>query len=109
MIVEYIRYKIDPSRNAEFDDAYRSAGALLDASPHCRHWEAARCVDEPGKQIVRIEWDSAEGHLQGFRQSADFKPFLDATQPFFNDIEEMTHYEVTAKGLGGLGDSSSPV
>ena len=36
MIVESIRYKIDPSRTEEFDDAYRHAGALLDASPHCR-------------------------------------------------------------------------
>jgi hypothetical protein len=50
MIVEYIRYKIDPSRNNEFDEAYRRAGALLDASPHCQAWEAARCVDEPEKQ-----------------------------------------------------------
>ena len=50
----------------------------------------------PEKQIVRIEWDSAEGHLQGFRQSADFKPFLEAIGPFYGDIEEMTHYQVTA-------------
>jgi hypothetical protein len=95
MIVEYIRYRIDPSRTAEFDDAYSRAGALLDASPHCARWEAARCVEDPDKQIVRIEWDSVEGHLEGFRKSADFKPFLQATQPFFKDIEEMTHYEVT--------------
>jgi hypothetical protein len=74
MIVEYIRYKIDPSRNDEFDEAYRRAGMLLDASPHCQRWEAARCVDEPEKQIVRIDSDSAEGHLQGFRQSADVSP-----------------------------------
>jgi len=98
MIVEYIRYKIDSSRNAEFDEAYQRAGALLDASPHCQRWESARCVDEPDKQIVRIEWDSAEGHLQGFRRSADFGPFLEATKPFFDDIEEMTHYQVRATG-----------
>jgi hypothetical protein len=36
VIVEYIRYKIDPNRTGEFDDAYRSAGALLDASAHCQ-------------------------------------------------------------------------
>ena len=60
MIVEYIRYAIDPTRNDEFDEAYQRAGALLDASTHCQHWETARSVDEPGKQIVRIEWDSAE-------------------------------------------------
>jgi hypothetical protein len=41
------RYKIDPARSDEFADAYRRAGALLDASPHCRRWEAARCVDNP--------------------------------------------------------------
>jgi hypothetical protein len=87
-----------PSRNAEFDEAYRRAGALLDVSHHCQRWEAARCVDEPEKQILLIEWNSAEGHLQGFRQSADFEPFRDATQPFFNEIEEMTHYRVTANG-----------
>jgi heme-degrading monooxygenase HmoA len=74
MIVEYIRYKIDPSRNNEFEEAYRRAGALLDASPNCQRWEAARCVDEPEKQIVRIEWDSVEGHLQGFRQAPTSSP-----------------------------------
>jgi quinol monooxygenase YgiN len=96
MIVEYIRYKIEPARTDEFDDAYRRAGELLDASPHCLRWEASRCVEEPEKQIVRIEWDSTEGHLEGFRKSADFKPFLDAIGPFYGDIEEMTHYQVTS-------------
>ena len=98
MVVEYIRYRIDPGRVDEFDAAYRRAGELLDASPHCERWEASRCVDEPDKQIVRIEWDSAEGHLNGFRRSDDFKPFLEATQPFFKNIEEMTHYDVVSTG-----------
>jgi quinol monooxygenase YgiN len=98
MIVEYIRYRIDPNRTAEFEEAYRRAGTILDASPHCQRWEAARSVDEPDKQIVRIEWDSADGHMQGFRKSPDFRPFLEATQPFFASIEEMTHYDVIADG-----------
>ena len=106
MVVEYIRYTIDPTRADEFDAAYRRAGALLDASPHCLRWEAARSADEPAKQIVRIEWDSAEGHLQGFRRSADFKPFVEATRPFFSDIEEMTHYEVTVRGAGDLAGAT---
>jgi hypothetical protein len=49
MIVEYIRYKIDPSRTDEFDNAYRRAGVLFDVSPHCQRWEAARCVDGANK------------------------------------------------------------
>jgi hypothetical protein len=41
--------------------------------------------------------------LQGFRRSDDFKPFLEATGSFYDDIEEMTHYEVTTSG-GATGD-----
>jgi hypothetical protein len=114
MIVGYIRCKIDPTRTGEFDHAYRRAGALLDASPHCQRWEAARCVDEPDKQVVRIERDSVEGRLRGFRQSGDFTPFLEATQPFYKNIEGMTHYEITSQGRaqseppGGPPAASAP-
>jgi hypothetical protein len=45
--------------------------------------------------VVRIEWDSEEGHLSGFRQSSEFRTFLAAVGPFVSDIEEMRHYEVT--------------
>jgi hypothetical protein len=55
--------------------------------------------------VVRIEWDSVEGHMHGFRQSSEFKPFLEAVQPFYNDIEEMTHYQVTGNGVGETGSS----
>jgi hypothetical protein len=53
MIVEYIRYKINPSRTGEFDDAYRRAGALLDASPHCQRWESARRSSKPPSRSSR--------------------------------------------------------
>jgi len=45
--------------------------------------------------VVRIEWDSEEGHLSGFRQSPEFQRFFEDVKPFVNDIEEMRHYQVT--------------
>ena len=98
MIVEYIRYGIDDSRIAEFDDAYRRASEVLLASEHCERYEVSRCSEDPTQQVVRIEWDSEEGHLSGFRQSPEFRTFLDAVGPFVKDIEEMRHYQVTLAG-----------
>ncbi len=37
-----------------------------------------------------------DGHLEGFRKSEVFWAFLQAGRPFFHDIEEMLHDEVTA-------------
>ena len=95
MIVEYIRYKISGSRAQDFEAAYATAQDSLRASPHCLGFELSRCHDAPEHYILRIQWDSAEGHMQGFRKSAHFPPFLAAIRPYVPDIEEMRHYDVT--------------
>jgi quinol monooxygenase YgiN len=95
MIVEYIRYRIDGERQQAFEDGYATAQASLATSPHCLGWELARCAEDPAHYILRIEWDSAEGYLQEFRRSPEFRSFFTAIRPFVGDIEEMRHYELT--------------
>lgn len=103
MIVEYIRYCIDGDRQQAFEDGYMTAQDALQASSHCLGWELAHCTEHPNQYILRIEWDSAEGHLQGFRRGPEFPRFLAAIRPFVADIEEMRHYEVTSvKGATGI-------
>ncbi len=96
MVVEYVRYRVPDDKGPQFEDSYRRAGASLAASPHCQRYEVAACTEEPGVYIVRIEWDSAEGHLTGFRTSPQFRTFLEAVRPFYGNIEEMHHYDVKA-------------
>ena len=96
MIVEYIRYKVENDKEkGEFEDAYKKAGEPLRASPHCLRYELSHCVEKPESYVLRIEWDSLDGHMKGFRTSPVFQTFFAAVRPFFNQIEEMNHYEVT--------------
>jgi quinol monooxygenase YgiN len=93
MIVEYIRYEItDPE---PFLLGYEAARDALETSPHCLSYELSRCTEEPTSFILRIEWDSTEGHLQGFRKSPEFVTFLGAVRPFIGNIREMRHYALT--------------
>ena len=95
MIVEYIRYRVPADRATAFEDAYRAASASLDASPHCERYEVARCTEDPSAYVVRIEWDSLAGHMDGFRSSAQFGTFFAAVREFVGQIEEMHHYQIT--------------
>jgi quinol monooxygenase YgiN len=95
MIVEYIRYEIPTERAEEFIAAYRDAATDLRASPHCHRYEVTRCTEAPMSFVVRIEWDSVEGHLQGFRNEPRFGAFFTKVKPFFDHIREMRHYELT--------------
>ena len=78
MVVEYIRYTIDEGKAEEFEHAYRRAGGALQASEHCERYEVSRCNEDPTQRVVRIEWDSEEGHMSGFRQSPEFRSFFEA-------------------------------
>lgn len=95
MIVEYIRYQIPSEKQQSFEEAYAEAAASLEASEHCLRYELSHGVEEPENYILRIEWDSQEGHERGFRRSPEFKTFFGAVKPFFDDIQEMRHYEAT--------------
>jgi len=93
MIVEYIRYRLPSERCADFEQAYSLASDPLLASPHCLAYELTRCTDDPTCYVLRIEWDSAEGHQRGFRGSSEFRTFLQHIQPFVSNIEEMRPYD----------------
>jgi quinol monooxygenase YgiN len=103
MIVEYIRYRLKESSNEPretvfeaFEAAYRAASSSLDASPHCLGYELSHCMEEQDRYILRIEWDSIDGHLTGFRRAPEFAPFLTAIKPYIAQIEEMQHYALTS-------------
>jgi quinol monooxygenase YgiN len=95
MIVEYTRYRIAEVRGPAFLDAYREAAKFLQESPYCIAFEMSQCVEEKERYILRIVWKSIEEHLQGFRKEPGFKEFFQLVKPFFDDIEEMQHYELT--------------
>lgn len=94
MIVEYIRYELSTHTPEDLETAYKQAFVHLDAAPQCLSYELAQCVDAPSSFILRIEWQSAEAHMKGFRTGPDFPPFLEAIRPFVPEIKEMRHYEV---------------
>src|SRR5262245_30482768 len=95
MIVEYIRYNIEPAQARDFLSAYETASKSLKDSPHCLGYELTQCTEARESFILRIHWDSEDGHLKGFRTSPQFKPFFAAIQPFVKEIQEMRHYELT--------------
>lgn len=93
--VEIIRYNIATDQQKNFEQAYSNAAKYLQSSPYCLGYKVVHGREEPNHYIVIIHWTSMEEHLNGFRKSADFMPFLNLVKPFYNNIEEMKHYETT--------------
>jgi quinol monooxygenase YgiN len=96
MIVEYIRYTLtDQARGEELQRAYVIAAHQLDAAPECLAYELTQCEEDGKSWTVRIEWQSTQAHLQGFRKGPHFPAFLEAIRGFMPEIAEMRHYRLT--------------
>lgn len=100
VVVEYIRYTVPADRDREFEGAWSEAQKVLRDAPQCLGYEVVRGFEEPENYVVRIEWSSVAEHEQGFRQSPAFGQFFAAVKPFFEEIQEMRHYEPTAIASG---------
>lgn len=94
--LEVIRYKIPQAQQKEFEKAYTEAGEYLKTSPYCLGYKIVHGDEEPDNYIVFIRWTSADEHLNKFRRGSEFPPFLNLVKPFYNNIQEMKHYNPTA-------------
>jgi heme-degrading monooxygenase HmoA len=93
MIVEYVRYDLPPDQRAAFEAAYGRVGGIVAASPHCLGWEIRRGIEDPGQYVIRIEWDSVDGHMRGFRESEPFQDFYGELSAFAEYRLQMSHFE----------------
>ena len=97
------------SRNAGSEKAVTWAQANGANASQGAYAQAARFGEiifncTQGTASIEALQSAGADNLKGFRQSAEFRPFLIAVQPFVGDIEEMRHYEVTrVRRRGGRG------
>lgn len=96
MVVEYIRYTVSgKEQRDELVQAYCQAANALDKAPECLAYELSLCEEDETSAILRIEWQSTEAHLQGFRKSMVFQEFFRAIGGFMKEIAEMRHYQLS--------------
>ena len=99
MVIEVIRYAVTAGDEAAFEDAFRQAAVLLEASSHCLGFTLTRATRERQRYLMSVYWDSPDGHLIGFRQSKAFQEYQDLLQPYAPMIEEDGHYRKTGVEL----------
>ena len=95
MIPEILRYQVPAAQAEAFEQAYARAGDSLKQSPHCQGFELLRSDKDPELYLLKILWDSADGHLQGFRKSEQFKAFFEQIRIYLPHLLEMEHYRAT--------------
>lgn len=91
MITEIAHLTIDPAKAEAFEKAVAHAAAILRAAKGSNSMALERVIEDPARYRLRVEWDSVEDHMVGFRESPGFLQWRALAGPFFVEPPFVEH------------------
>jgi heme-degrading monooxygenase HmoA len=94
VILEVARLDVKPGQADEFLDAFREARPNIEATPGFLGLDLKRCVEEPNRFLLLVEWETLEDHTVGFRGSDRYETWRALLHHFYDPFPVVEHYDV---------------
>ena len=96
MILEVAILNVIPEREAQFEDAFRKAQAIVSTMKGYRSHDLRRCVEAGNRYILLVYWDTLEDHTVGFRGSSGYQEWKRLLHHFYEPFPVVEHYAAVA-------------
>ncbi len=93
MITEHALITIQAGRQAEFEQEFPKAKAVISQASGFVDLTLHRGIETPDTYLLLIRWQTLEDHTVGFRQSALFQEWRAIIGPFFASPPVVDHFE----------------
>jgi heme-degrading monooxygenase HmoA len=104
MILEIADIRIQPGRQAEFDEALqRGLTSVVTRAHGFRGWKVNRSIESPERYVLMIFWDTLEDHTVGFRGGPLFTEWRAIVGPFFAAPPLVEHFTLLGKSQDAPG------
>ena len=100
MILEVADIRIQPGRQAAFDEAVqRGLNTVIGRAQGFRGWKVNKGVESPERYLLMIFWDTLEDHTVAFRGGPLFAEWRAIVGPFFAAPPVVEHFTLLGKSL----------
>jgi len=98
MILELADIRIQPGRQAEFDEAIqRGLGTVISRARGYRGFKVNKGVESPERYLLMIFWETLEDHTEHFRGGPLFAEWRAIVGPCFAAPPVVEHFTLLAK------------
>jgi len=94
MILEHAALNVVPGKESTFEDAFSRAKEIIASMAGFRSLRLSRCVEQPNRYLLLVEWDRLEDHTEGFRGSPEYKQWRALLHHFYDPFPTVEHYQV---------------
>jgi len=97
MILEVADIRIQPGKQAEFDQAIiRGVETVIAKAKGFKGYNIQKGVETPERYLLMIKWETLENHTVDFRESAAFQDWRAIVGPFFQGAPMVEHFTLLA-------------
>jgi quinol monooxygenase YgiN len=99
VVIEVAELRVQPGRQAEFEEAIRQGlTTLIAAAKGAEGYTLLRCVEDPELYLMQIRWESIQAHLVDYREGPLSQQFRALCRPFFAQPATMQHFDTVIDG-----------
>jgi heme-degrading monooxygenase HmoA len=91
-VLEAARLDVRPGQAEAFLGAFAQARPMIEATPGFLGLDLRRCVEEPDRFLLLVEWESVEAHTVGFRGSDRYHRWRELLHHFYDPFPVVEHY-----------------
>lgn len=92
MILEVATLDVRAGESVAFEAAFCEASAIIAGMPGYRSHELQRCIEQPQRYLLLVNWATLEDHTVGFRQSAQYQRWKAMLHHFYAPFPTVEHY-----------------
>jgi len=94
MILEVAILNIKTGLSAEFEKAFNVAESIISGMSGYISHQLQKCIEEPDKYILLVNWESLEAHTEGFRNSPGYQEWKRLLHHFYDPFPTVEHYTI---------------
>lgn len=103
MILEVAILDVRPGQQSEFETAFNEAQSIIAGMHGYRSHQLQRCIENPDRYVLLVNWETLEDHTQGFRESAEYQRWRSLLHHFYDPFPTVEHYETVFENTGRTG------
>jgi len=92
MILEVAILDVKPGQEAEFEVAFESAQKIISSMHGYLSHQLQKCLENPGRYILLVNWETLEDHTIGFRESDQYQEWRSLLHHFYDPFPSVEHY-----------------
>ena len=96
MIVEIGIIDAKPGQGDALEAGLKKAREVISQADGYRGSTFHRCIENPDRCVIRIEWDSVDAHMKDFREGPLFPQWRSHFGQFIDGAPDVSHFEVIA-------------